>query len=69
MIATIRNYAGIVASGSLDLLALPEGKEDEPDQKQADCGSKPLVQRHGAAPRGQRRRKLALMRFNEAGAS
>jgi hypothetical protein len=55
MIAAIRNYAGIVASGSLDLLALPERKEDEPDQKQAESDSKPLVQRHGATPHGERR--------------
>jgi hypothetical protein len=46
MIAAIRNYAGIVAPGWLDLLALPERKEDEPDHKQAECDSEPLVQRH-----------------------
>lgn len=46
MIAAIRNYAGIVAPGWLDLLALPERKEDEPDHKQAECNSEPLVQCH-----------------------
>jgi len=56
MIAAIRNYAGIVAPRRLDLLALPECEEDELDEKQAECDSEPLVQRHGAAPRGQRRR-------------
>jgi hypothetical protein len=43
MIAAIRNCAGIVAPGSLDLLALPERKKDEPDQKQAECDSEPLM--------------------------
>jgi hypothetical protein len=28
----------------LDPLALPERKEDEPDEKQAECDSEPLVQ-------------------------
>ena len=50
MIAAIGNYAGIVAPGSLDLLALPERKKDEPDQKQAECDSEPLVPCHGATP-------------------
>jgi hypothetical protein len=50
MIAAIGNCAGIVAPGSLDLLALPERKKDEPGQNQSDCDSEPLVQCHGTTP-------------------
>jgi hypothetical protein len=35
-----------VSARRLDLLALPERKEDESDQKQAECDSEPLMQRH-----------------------
>jgi hypothetical protein len=35
-----------VSARRLDLLALPEREEDEPDEKQAECDSEPLVQCH-----------------------
>jgi hypothetical protein len=69
MIAAIRNYAGIGAPGPLDLLALPEREKDEPDQKQSDCDSEPLVQRHGTTLYRLETAKLAPPRFNEAGVS
>jgi len=35
-----------ISARRLDLLALPKREDDEPDEKQAECDSEPLVQCH-----------------------